>query len=151
MDVKEIYRASYKIICEHLDCIENKYEWAASEVFGLVTYDGGLDEVFVKDILEVLCAILDNRTYEYIRDGQNYRKYIGVCQLLHRNHWIDWGTSIRGAWISSDINSVDILNEYEWYTYETPGEPTKNVIEKVPFTDENIRALIEFIVEEDTD
>lgn len=130
----------------------SKYEWAAHRVFDLVTYDSSLDEMFVKDIIEVCKEILEERTYEYIRDQDNYIKYILVCQILDKFHWIEWGTSIRGAWFEVDIRhfgpgvettnySKDILDELEWWGDE------HHVIEKVPFTVENIKAFIEFMEE----
>ena len=57
---------------------DSKYEWVAHRVFDLVTYDSSLDERFVKDIIEVCKVILDRQTFEYIRDGKNYVKYILV-------------------------------------------------------------------------
>lgn len=131
----------------------SKYEWVAHSVFDLVTYDSSLDEEFVKDIIEVCKVILERRTFEYIRDRGNYVKYILVCQLLHNFHWIEWGTSIRGAWFEIDTHydyrtkvttnhSRDILDKLEWWGDE------HHVIEKVPFTEENMKALIEFMEEE---
>jgi hypothetical protein len=148
-NVKDLYKAHYDTSCELLGRRDTKYEWAASDIFNLTTYDGGLDEIFVKEILEVCRVILDKTNFEYILDRNNYIKYIRVCQILDNFHWIDWGTSIRGAWIDDyslpRVECKDILEEYEWWTYDSPGESTRHVIGKVPFTKDNLRALIEFL------
>lgn len=141
MTALEIYRTRYNE--EKTWSVEepSKLEWVATSVFDLVTYDGDLDERFAKDILEVCKVILEKRNYEYIEDEQNYVKYILVCQLLDKNYWINWGTSIRGAWF--EVNeSKDILDEFEWWSDK------HHVIEGVPFTPENLKALIDFVEEE---
>lgn len=130
----------------------SKYVWAAHRVFDLTTYDDALDEQFVKDILEVCKIILDRENFEYIENEENYIKYILVCQLLDRSNWIEWGTSIRGAWFDVDIyydyqtkestvRSKDILDELEWW------DPEHHVVEEVPFTVNNLKDLIKFLEE----
>lgn len=133
MTVLEKYRYDYEIHTTYSNG-DSKYEWAASHVFELFTYDGMLDERFVKAIIEVSKAILDGRTYEYIEDERNYVKYILVCQLLDMKGWINWGTSIRGAWF--DVG-------------RTRHDHILDMNETVPFTVENLKALIEFIEEEE--
>ncbi len=116
MNVKDLYKAHYE---HHRRCFGKvipKYTWAAREVFNLCTYDSCLDELFVNTILEVCKVILGGTNFEYIKDEQNYTKYILVCQLLDKFHWIDWGTSIRGAWFEGypDVKTHPILEEQEW-------------------------------------
>ena len=115
---------------------ETKYEWAASEIFDLVTYDGSIDESFVKNIIEVCKVILEKKTYEYIKDEKNYITYLLVCQLLNHNNWINWGTSIRGAWFEACHHgrgkSEPIISEDFCGT-------------EVPFTIQNLKLLIDFI------
>lgn len=120
----------------------SKYEWAASDIFDLVTYDAGLDENFVKKILEVCGAILNNETFDYIRDEKQYTDYIIVCQLLDKFDWINWGTSIRGAWFEPGRNAKQILEEFKWINSEGT-----HIIKAVPFTVENLRDLIKFMEE----
>lgn len=158
-DVKEIYKRHYDEDCTHFNDHRSKYEWAAGNVFDLTTYDGWLDELFVKHILEVCKVILDRTNFEYIKDEHNYVRYILVCQLLNDFRWIEWGTSIRGAWFQEEyfkpwgsdtvIKSRPILNEYEWSEFNSDnGLYEDHVIEEVPFTEENIAALIEFICDD---
>lgn len=154
MTTLEIYRAQFEEERTWWDSKPaSKYKWAAHRIFDLVTYDSSLDEMFVKDIIEVCKVILEERTFEYIGESRdNYIKYILVCQTLHKFNWIEWGTSIRGAWFEIDYyypgsgherenRSRDILDELEWWGDE------HHVIEGVPFTVENIKALVEFMEE----
>ena len=138
MDVLELYKKDYEfhseVVCEG----SNKYDWAASQVFDLTTYDSALDEMFVKKIIEVCKAILERRNFEYIQDETCYVTYILVCQLLEQLHWIEWGTSIRGAWFEEShfgyVQSQPILK----YLYS-------DVDDGIPFTMDNLKAFIEFM------
>lgn len=140
MTVKELYKAQYEEECSRFKDT-SKYSWAMSEVFGLCTYDSSLDELFVKTIIEVCKVIKERTNFEYIGDRQNYIKYIQVCQLLNEFNWIEWGTSIRGAWFQGD-RPRRILDEMEWW-----DPMTRHSIDGVPFTEENLYALIEFLEE----
>lgn len=136
MEVYEIYEKDYQEQCEVFG-YESKYVWAACNVFDLTTYDSTLDELFVKKIIEVCKVILNNKNYEYIEDENNYINYILVCQVLVNFDWIDWGTSIRGAWFQESFRRP-ILN---WMSDMGGYEP-------VNFTADNLKALIEFIEKE---
>lgn len=144
--IKDLFKAHYDFHKETVD--EDKYSWAASEVFDLVTYDSRLDERFVKDILEVLKVIQKRQTFDYIRDGANYVKYILVCQLLRDFQWIDWGTSIRGAWFDFVGERRDIVKDQAWSEWNPVLRTLKDhVLEAIPATEENIAAFIEFMEE----
>lgn len=161
-----LYRANYKEQKSWFDDSHggdySKYTWAAHNIFNLTTYDDWLDEVFVKDIIEVCKVILEDRNYEYIKNEQHYIKYILVCQMFENFRWIEWGTSIRGAWFQEEyfkpfgsdevIKSRDILEELEWGEWNAVKKKhEKHVIDTVPFTVENIKALVEFMTEETKD
>lgn len=138
--MKEIYKAHYDDYCVLVDGA-TKYEWAANEVFELTTYDGSLDELFVKKIIEVLKVIFNRTSFDYIKEESNYITYILVCQLLERFNWIDWGTSIRGAWFENyhlNCKSKSIIDR----------NLTDYGFEDVEFTEDNLKALIEFIEED---
>lgn len=138
MTVKELYKIHYEEYRDFTGPERNKYNWAADEIFELTTYDGGLDELFVKKIIEVLDSILDGYTFEYIRN--NYITYILVCQLLCKFGWIDWGSSIRGAWLDDySSNARPILN----------GNLEGHGCTEIKFTKENLKELILFIEETD--
>lgn len=134
MEIKKTYEAAYKEYCGYFPELTTKYHWAATMIFDLVTYDDDLEELFVKKIIEVCRAILDGKTFDYISGhGENYRTYIIVCNLLNGWQWIDWGTSIRGAWFQDGQNSRHLMLDDGSYS--------------VPFTADNMRALVEFIEE----
>lgn len=144
MTAIEIYKAQFEEERTWYPDEWDKYTWAARKIFELTTYDSGIDERFVKDIIEVCKIILEKRNYEYIKDESNYIKYILVCQMLKQFNWIDWGTSIRGAWFGAPnrSSSKDILEYLEW-----GDNDGWHKIESVPFTKDNLRALIEFMEE----
>lgn len=121
---------------------KTKYEWAASHIFDLATYDSSLDELFVKKILEVCQVILDNKNFDYIEDDNNYITFIGVCQRLDSLGWIDWGTSIRGAWFDDCVYQSEYDKKKQMIICDI--EPDNRVY---PVKD-SIRALLDFMEEE---
>ena len=148
MNVKELLKAHYDF---YADCYDDasKYKWAASNVFDLTTYDGDLDERFVKAIIEVCKVIFEKSNFNYIEGDGNYVKYILVCQLLDKFQWIEWGTSIRGAWfdgLASIHDTHPILEQDEWSEYDDEKhEWVNHVLDRVVFTPYNLRAFIEFM------
>lgn len=148
MTTIDIYKKHYEEVCSwHVDEYD-KYEWAANYIFGLCTYDAAMDEKLVKDILEVCKVIIDRTNYEYIRDDNNYTKYILVCQLLYHFHWLTWGTSIRGAWFEELCHCAqkDILKGEKLSRYNPDTKEREDCdIERVQFTCDNLRALIKFM------
>lgn len=123
---QDIYQKLYEDYCSWCD-VESKYEWCASDIFNLCTYDDELDELFVKKILEVCQVILNGDNLKYIENKEQYIQYIAVCQLLRQMNWIEWGTSIRGTWIE-EYNKV-------------------NIVDGVRLTKDNLKALICFMKE----
>ena len=121
---------------------DNKYEWAASHIFNLATYDGKLDEKFVKLILEVCEVILENKNFDYIEDETNYFTFIAVCQRLNSLGWIDWGTSIRGAWFNDCVYEFEYDKKKQMIICDI--EPDNRVYP----VKESIRALLDFMEEE---
>lgn len=81
-----------------------KLMWLTEDYFNLPTYDSNLSEEFGITIYEVIKAILDQKTFDYIKDDKKYRKYITVAILLDKLDLLNWGTSIRGAWFDGDEN-----------------------------------------------
>ena len=133
MEVRKIFEENYQFWRNVNDNDYTKHEWAASCIFDLATYDGGLDEFFVNKIFEVCNVLIEKRNFEYIKASRgNYITYILVVQLLEIKGWIDWGTSIRGAWIEDGGTMFD--------------SGIENGV--VPFTIENLKVLIEFVKEQ---
>lgn len=139
MTTLELIKTDYEL-CVQCDIFQTKYEWAASSIFNLATYDGDLDELFVKKILEVIKVILDGTNFEYIKDETNYRAYILVCQLLKEMNWINWGSSIRGAWFDDFISDEEVSPLFVPHTYEDRLlYPSKeNIVELIKFMEEEL-------------
>lgn len=153
VNVKELYDAHYEFYKEKVSGREpSKYEWAAFYVFDLSTYDRKLDKLFVDAILEVCSVIFNAKNYDYIIDQENYVKYILVCQLLDKFNWIEWGTSIRGAWFDGyhpGFKTRPILELDGWSEPNDRGEWEEHVLAEVPFSEENLRYLIEYLMEDE--
>ena len=66
-------------------------------IFHFTLYDSSMDEVFAKKALEVCEVILYELTYYYIKDKENYKWYLIMCNFPFFTKRISWGTSIRGA------------------------------------------------------
>lgn len=135
MTTLDIYKEEYDIDVEN-DIYQNKYEWFCGVIFNIVTYDSYLDELFAKKIIEVCEVILNKTNFEYIKDETNYTNYIIVCQLLKSKNWLDWGTSIRGAWFMTGPYGDPILSR----------RITSSGVQ-VDFHVDNIKALIDFVKE----
>ena len=69
-----------------------------SRSFDLTTYDSAVDAVFAETIVQVLEAIRDKNTFEYIEKTEQYFKYLVVVNLPMIHKILNWGGSIRGAW-----------------------------------------------------
>ena len=141
MDVLAIFKHDWDEYRKFRPFEVTKYEWLSENVFDLTTYDNSLNELFGKKIFEVCKAILDGTTFEYISmDQSHYITYILVCQILKSFNWIEWGSSIRGAWFEeqhfNQYQSRYILTYYE------------GINKELPFTEDNIKILIDFVKEE---
>ena len=130
MDVMDIFERDY-VDYQIATCGESIYQWCASRVLDLATYDEELDELFVKKFIEICNIILSRRNSVCIENRDAYITYMLVCQLFYKNDWITWGTSIRGAWFDVGKNAKPILDFDE-----------KTI---VPFTIENLKLLLTFI------
>lgn len=140
-DVREIFKSDWEKYCNFRPFKVTKYEWLSENVFELTTYDSSISELFGKKIVEVCRAILDRNTFKYIEKGENeYVTHILVCQVLEQFCWIEWGTSIRGAWFEEQH-----FNQYQSRYILRYG----NDLKELPFTEENIKLLIEFVEEKE--
>lgn len=97
MNYKQLIEDSFK---EELNSDDDltKLQYLARNIFEFTTYDSAMDELFATKALEVSQAINEGKTFEYIKDSENYRWYIQMCNMGFFNSRLDWGTSIRGAW-----------------------------------------------------
>ena len=134
--------------CEENDFtpLEWKLIWLCDDVFDLTTYDLALSMDYGKAILEVMTAIRDRKTFEYINANNeaNYSKYIAVCNWFNLHNLIDWGTSIRGAWF--EFNRYD--KDFEFiHCHEVAkrinGEWVVQEECNVPWSEEAVNYLID--------
>ena len=85
---------------------EWKLIFLAEELCDITTYDSDLDLHFGERILNILKVINDGNTFTFIKDKNNYLEYITIINLMPIN-WLEWGSSIRGAWFSLDDIEFD--------------------------------------------
>lgn len=84
-------------------------EFLGSWIFDFTTYDGYYDVLFARNMLDVLNAIRDKKTFQYILDKDNYKNYLLMCNTKFLSDKLEWGTSIRGAWfLDEECNICDI-------------------------------------------
>lgn len=113
MNFKKILKESYNNYVEQYGDSSgdiSKEEFLSSEVFQLTTYDSEMDHLLVEKIMDVVMAIHEKKTFDYIEDEDNYKWYIICVNLPWFKDKLEWGTSIRGAW-------------WEYFAEKTEGWP----------------------------
>lgn len=78
----------------------NKLEFLSEHIFDFTTYDSEMASLLGGKALEVCTVINDKKTFDYIKDKDNYRWYLLMCNMPFFEGKLEWGTSIRGAWWS---------------------------------------------------
>ena len=114
---------------------EKKCIFLSSAIIGITTYDDELSKEFGKMILDALIQIRDRTTFNYIKDKENYKNFILSCNFI--KDWLEWGTSIRGAWFN--VNDGKII----------PDEVLSNVgydNEYIVITEDFMNWFIEFLM-----
>ena len=136
---------SYKMEKEHMSecCSDSRLEYLSRNIFNFTTYDTSIDELFAVKAIEVCCAINARTTFEYIKDAENYKWYLLMCNMPFFANRLEWGTSVRGAWWNdSKFQSYGL-----WNGLEQMAEPIK-------FTSDEwklfINAVIEFARSDET-
>ncbi len=118
--------------CEMRDACggaSSRLTYLSDFVFGFTTYDSEMAELFARKATEVCAAISAGKTFDYIKDPNQYRWFLVMCNMPFFAGRIEWGTSIRGAWwahngttLSSDglwsegeqITDVMTFTESQW-------------------------------------
>lgn len=81
----------------------SKLEFLSDIVFNFITYDSDMAELFAGKMLDVISAILHQKTFEFINIGlDNYFTYLTMVNMPFMINKIEWGTSIRGAWFDEN-------------------------------------------------
>ncbi len=90
---------SYKIYCESSEVKPTKLQFAGDELFEFTTYDSGIDGLFASKMTEVIEVLINHKNFEYIQSKEKYINYLLMVNMPFLTNKIEWGTSIRGAWI----------------------------------------------------
>jgi hypothetical protein len=76
----------------------SRLEYLSDHIFNFATYDGEMSELLARKALEVCAAVSGGKTFDYIKDPEQYRWYLVMCNMPFFAERLEWGTSIRGAW-----------------------------------------------------
>jgi hypothetical protein len=88
---------------------DSKIEYLGNRIFDFTTYDSELDVYFAEKMIEVLQCLIDRKTFQYIESSrENYINYITMCNTPFLENKLEWGTSIRGAWIDEYRSDCEI-------------------------------------------
>lgn len=99
MDYKELLEHSYKVAAETFECApESRLEYLGDHIFDFTTYDGEMSALFARKAVEVCAAINNQLTFDYIKEPNDYRWFLLMCNMPFFAERLEWGTSIRGAW-----------------------------------------------------
>ena len=99
MAYKELLEHSHKVAAETFECApQSRLEYLGDHIFDFTTYDGEMTVLFARKAVEVCEAINSRLTFDYIKDADNYRWYLLMCNMHFFEDKLEWGTSIRGAW-----------------------------------------------------
>lgn len=103
MDPKRDYRRMLEEGHAEIDAFQgqgrtSRLEYLSDYIFNFTTYDGEMAELFARRALEVCDAISNSTTFDYIKDAEQYRWYLAMCNMPFFADKLEWGTSIRGAW-----------------------------------------------------
>jgi hypothetical protein len=84
---------------------QKKCMFLSDAIIGITTYSDSLSAEFGDMILNTLIQINNKTTFEYIENKDNHRNFILSCNFIIG--WIDWGTSIRGAWFNTSDGKIE--------------------------------------------
>ena len=98
-DYLALLEHSYTMTCDVLECEpSSRLDYLGDHIFNFTIYDSAMSELFAEKAIEVCRAISEGSTFDYIRDPENYRWYLAMCNMPFFAGRLEWGTSIRGAW-----------------------------------------------------
>lgn len=76
----------------------SRLEYIGESIFDFTTYDSGITEKFAAAALAVCEAINEEKTFEFIKDEEDYLTYLLMVNMPFFKDRLEWGCSIRGAW-----------------------------------------------------
>jgi hypothetical protein len=92
---------------------QGRLDFLGEHIFDFTTYESGMSELFASKAVEVCAAINDGKTFDYIKDADNYRWYLLMVNMPFFQGRLDGGTSIRGAWWAHNMPPVESCGLYE--------------------------------------
>jgi hypothetical protein len=102
MDYLKLLEHSYAMAASDECPPDSRLEFLGEQVFDFTTYDGEMSATFAGKAIEVCDAINNRTTFDYIKDPENYRWFLLMCNMPFFARRLEWGTSIRGAWWDAD-------------------------------------------------
>lgn len=78
--------------------MDSRLEYLSGYIFDFTTYCSHYDEMFARRAVEVCNAITERTTFEYIKDEEQHKWYLLMCNMPFFADRIEWGSSVRGAW-----------------------------------------------------
>ena len=97
-DFRALLEHSFQTTKDFQDGRLSRLEFLADYLFDFTTYDPEAGELFAGKAVEVCAAINDGRTFDYIKDADNYRWFLLMVNMPFFAGRLEWGTSVRGAW-----------------------------------------------------
>ena len=119
MDYKKLLDDSFEL-SKGVNNIETKLEYIGDCIFDFTTYDSAATELFTTLMLGVLNALVTRTLSDYQESPERYLTYLIAVNSPFLKDKIEWGTSIRGAW----------LIEYEgkeYHLYDNLIVPQKDI------------------------
>lgn len=106
MNYLKLLEDGFRNIQEYESSKMSRLEYLGDEIFGFITYDSEMSELFARKAIEVARAITERTTFEYIdsafrdsdTDISNYSWFLLMLNFDFFKDRTNWGTSIRGAW-----------------------------------------------------
>lgn len=98
----------YRLFREQRESEDREYsrlEFLSDHVFNFTTYDSEISECFALYALKVCSAINNKTTFELIKDEQDYKWYLIMCNMPFFQGKLSWGCSIRGAWWDAGVQT----------------------------------------------
>ena len=115
MDYKELLEHSHKVAAETFECApESRLEYLGDHIFDFTTYDGEMSVLFARKAVEVCAAINDGKTFDFIKDADNYTWFLVMCNMPFFAERLEWGTSIRGAWWAGRPGKLEFYSYGLW-------------------------------------
>jgi len=114
MNYKERLQEAYEEYIEspaYPEQVTTKLDWVSENIFEFTTYDDEISIEFGQQMVDVIKALLNVKTYDYIKD--NYKTYLYMVNMPFLRDKIEWGTSIRGSWID-EYAREDFKILYDW-------------------------------------